>query len=229
VRRIAANKGRALQAADPASRRKLFDGERKATFLEWFAATASLSWSSRQAGVHYRTVIRHKMEDADFAAAFELAEAQAAPRLRAWLAEVREEAARAMEAAVAGEDSEEIGPGRLGVEQAMQFLRDFEAMEARRARALARSPGAPGRGRPVSVASNEEVREALVKALWAHGIRIRSISSGMKSGEDALHPLPPCQPLHQPSAGHEGVQTAPGSPQPSRGDGGPLIPRPGED
>ena len=184
VKRIAANKNRALQAADPASRRKLFDGERKALFLEWFAATASLSWASRQAGVHYRTVIRHKMEDEAFAAAFELAEAQAAPRLRAWLAEVRDEAALAMEAAVAGEDSEEIGPARLTIEQAMQFLRDYEAMEARRARALARAPGAPGRGRPVSVASNEEVRDALVKALRVHGIQVRSISSGMKSGED---------------------------------------------
>lgn len=36
-------------------------------------------------------------------------------------------------------------------------------------------------------------------------------------------------PLHQASCGHARVQTAPGSPQPVRGTGGPAIPRPGEE
>ncbi|MFL6845747.1 MAG: hypothetical protein ACJ8ER_12795 [Allosphingosinicella sp.] len=190
--RITPNKNRALQAGDPASTRKLFDAERKAVFLEWFAATASLSWSARQAGVHYRTVLRHRMEDPEFGAAYDLAEAQAAPRLRAWLAEVRGEAARRMAAAAEEDDSDgvedETAPARMSVEQAMQFLRDYEAMEARRSRALARAPGAPGRGRPVSVASNEEVREALVKALGAFGIRVRALryeaSTGSASTQD---------------------------------------------
>jgi hypothetical protein len=179
--RITPNKNRALQAGDPASRRKLFDAERKAVFLEWFAATASLSWCARKAGVHYRTVLRHRMEDPEFGAAYDLAEAQAVPRLRAWLAEVRAEAVRKMAEAVEGEgeeeadaDCDETAPARMSVEQAMQFLRDYEAMDARRARALARAPGAPGRGRAVSVASNEEVCTALTKALAAFGIRVRA-------------------------------------------------------
>jgi hypothetical protein len=205
--RITPNKNRALQAADPASGRKLFDAERKSVFLEWFAATASLSWSARKAGVHYRTVLRHRMEDEEFGAAYDLAEAQAVPRLRAWLAEVRGEAARRMAEVVEGEDdeapddenapAEDIGPARMSVEQAMQFLRDYEAMEARRARALARAPGAPGRGRPVSVASNEEVREALVKALTAFGIRVRARWEAEGSGPslDAPAPITPPPPF----------------------------------
>ena len=88
------NKRVALQVA-PTSRR-LFEGEVKAVFLEWFAATANISLSARKAGVHYRTVLRHRMDDPVFAADMErslevamvwalgellLGKARAAPRI----------------------------------------------------------------------------------------------------------------------------------------------------
>ena len=180
VPRIVRNKGRVLQRAAP-SRRHLFDAERKARFLEFFTGSANLSWAAREAGVNYRTVLRHRAEDPVFAEAYDLAEAQAVPRLRAWLAEAAAEERQRLADAALGrggeEDGEEPGgdtaPARLSVEQTMQFLRDHEQSQARRERAARLGPGR-GNGRPVSVASNEEVKAALVKALWAHGIRVRA-------------------------------------------------------
>jgi len=181
VPRITANKGRRLQQAAP-SKRKLFDAERKERFLGYFCGEANLSWAARKVGVHYRTVLRHRATDPAFAAAYDLAEAQALPRLRAWLVEAKAEAAQRLEVAALGgnkedDDDEEPGgeaaPARLTVEQTMQFLRDHEQSQARRERAARMGPGR-GNGRPVSMASNEEVKAALVKALWAHGIRVRA-------------------------------------------------------
>ena len=81
-------------------------------------------------------------------------------------------------------------PVRLDVEQTMRFLRDHEEAQARRERAARLAPGR-GNGRPVSVATNEEVREALIRALRAHGIRVRaSFSSRENSREEA--PPPGC-------------------------------------
>ena len=187
VPRITANKGRRLQQAGP-SGRVLFDAERKERFLGYFCGEANLSWAARKVGVHYRTVLRHRATDPVFGEAYDLAEAQAVPRLRAWLVEAKaEEAQRLRDAAVgegaAGEDEEEpggdIAPARLSVEQAMQFLRDHEQSQARRERAQRMGPGR-GNGRPVSVASNEEVKEALFKALRAHGIRVRSFDTASR-------------------------------------------------
>ena len=215
VPRIARNKGRELQRAGP-SRRKLFDAARKARFLEYFTGSANLSWAAREAGVNYRTVLRHRAEDPAFAEAYDLAEAQAVPRLRAWLAEAAEEARQVLADAALGEgtvtsdcpqEEEEVpggetAPVRLGVEQAMQFLRDHEQSQARRERAARMGPGR-GNGRPVTVASNEEVQEALFRALRAHGIRVRaSTSSPEKSGEDA----PPPGFTRSPSPGNPGEE-----------------------
>ncbi len=204
VPRIVRNKGRGLQQAAP-SKRRLFDAGRKERFLRHFCGTANLSWAARKAGVHYRTVLRHRATDPVFGEAYDLAEAQALPRLRAWLAEAKaEEAQRLGDAALGQGDEEEeeeedededeaeapggeIAPARLSVEQAMQFLRDHEASQARRERAARIGPGR-GNGRAVSVASNEEVKAALVKALWAHGIRVRAQGAAQRSDGD---PPPP--------------------------------------
>jgi hypothetical protein len=183
VPRITGNKGRRLQMAGP-SKRVLFDAERKERFLGYFCGEANLSWAARKVGVHYRTVLRHRATDPAFAEAYDLAEAQAVPRLRAWLVEAKaEEAQRLKDAALGdGADDEEEEPGgdtapaRLSVEQAMQFLRDHEQSQARRERAARMGPGR-GNGRPVSVASNDEVKEALVRALRAHGIRVRAMGT----------------------------------------------------
>ncbi|HEX8483410.1 MAG TPA: hypothetical protein VF650_16040 [Allosphingosinicella sp.] len=210
--RITANKGRRLQQAGP-SKRVLFDAERKERFLGYFCGEANLSWAARKVGVHYRTVLRHRATDPAFGEAYDLAEAQAVPRLRAWLVEAKAEEARRLKDAALGEGADEdeeeeeeeepggdIAPARLSVEQAMQFLRDHEQSQARRERAARMGPGR-GNGRPVSVASNEEVKEALVKALRAHGIRVRAeTSSPEKSGEDA----PPPGFTRSPSPGNPG-------------------------
>ena len=185
VPRITANKGRRLQQAAPSSRRTLFDAERKERFLGYFCGSANLSWAAREAGVNYRTVLRHRATDPAFGEAYDLAEAQSVPRLRAWLAEAAEETRQKLADAALGEGTDASGcpgdeepggdtaPARLSVEQTMQFLRDHEQSQARRERAARLGPGR-GNGRPVSVASNEEVKAALVKALWAHGIRVRA-------------------------------------------------------
>lgn len=165
VPRIVANKGRGLQRAAP-SRRVLFDAERKERFLGYFCGEANLSWAARKVGVHYRTVLRHRATDPAFGEAYDLAEAQALPRLRAWLVEAKAEEARRLNDAALGEGADEeeapggeTAPARLSVEQAMQFLRDHEQSRARRERAARLGPGR-GNGRPVSVASNEEVKDA---------------------------------------------------------------------
>ncbi|HYW17242.1 MAG TPA: hypothetical protein VE891_13955 [Allosphingosinicella sp.] len=198
IPRITGNKGRRLQVAGP-SGRKLFDSERKERFLGYFCGEANLSWAARKVGVHYRTVLRHRATDPAFAEAYDLAEAQALPRLRSWLVQAKAQEAQTLKDSALGlstgsgqagaedgpedgaedgaEDGEEpggdIAPERLSVEQAMQFLRDHEQSQARRERAARMGPGR-GNGRPVSVASNEEVKEALFRALRAQGIRVRA-------------------------------------------------------
>jgi hypothetical protein len=181
----------------------LFDSERKERFLGYFCGEANLSWAARKVGVHYRTVLRHRATDPAFGEAYDLAEAQAVPRLRAWLVEAKAEEAQRLKDAVLGEGAEEeddaeeepggeTAPARLSVEQAMQFLRDHEQSQARRERAARMGPGR-GNGRPVSVASNEEVKEALFKALRAFGIRVRAgmgtVTSDCPPG--AMDPEPP--------------------------------------
>jgi hypothetical protein len=173
--RIGRQKGRTLQAAAP-GRRHLFDAKRKAVFLDWFAGTGNLSWAAREAGVHYRTVLRHRMDDEDFRAAYDLAEAQSVPRLRAWLMQAREEAREEMAAALEDGEAEEERPGgdsapvNLTSDQAIRLLRDHDQRAMRRGL----DKGAPARGRAPTVASNAEVRAALIKALTAHGIRVRA-------------------------------------------------------
>ena len=219
VPRIVRNKRRVLQRAAP-SKRKLFDAERKRRFLDFFTGSANLSWAAREAGVNYRTVLRHRAEDPAFGEAYDLAEAQAVPRLRAWLAETAEAERLKLADAALGrgggdeEDDEEEEPGgdtapaRLSVEQAMQFLRDHEQSQARRERAARMGPGR-GNGRPVSVASNEEVNEALFKALRAHGIRVRAgMGQGVEGPErssDGAAPATPPPPFgRSPSPSHDG-------------------------
>ena len=95
--RIIPNKGRKLQIA-PTSRR-LFGEKAKAEFLEWFAATCNCSLAARKVGFHYRTVLRHWREDAEFGARCE-------ETLRIGYARLEELALRGAEAA--------LKPGRRG-------------------------------------------------------------------------------------------------------------------
>jgi hypothetical protein len=191
---VAPNKGRRLQARR-VGRRKLFDAAARKVFLGWFAGTGNLSWAAKEAGVHYRTVLRHRMEDGGFREAYDLAEAQSLPRLRAWLAQAKEEEARRL-AEGPDDDSEPGGnpaPENLSVEQAMRLV---EAGEKRQG-PMGSGPGQVGRGqgrgmgRIPTVASNAEVRDALVKRLRAFGIRtVAERRAGGNSGASAVTPPP---------------------------------------
>lgn len=179
--RVAPQKGRAVQATRNGDR-KLFDAERRAVFLDWFAGTGNLSWAAEKAGVHYRTVLRHAAEDPAFREAFEKADEMSALRIRAWLKEAKRDLEKAQaegfETALDGggeaEAEEATGgdtaPAHLDVEQALQLIRDHE----QRAAARAARAGRTGQyhGRRARVASNAEVRAALIKRLAAYGVRI---------------------------------------------------------
>lgn len=179
--RVAAQKGRTVQATRNGSRR-LFDAERRAVFLDWFAGTGNLSWAAEKAGVHYRTVLRHAAEDAAFREAFEKADEMSALRIRAWLKEAKRDLEKAeaegYEAALDGEGGGEAdeapggdtAPAHLDVGQALQLIRDHEQRAAARAARAART--GQYHGRRARVATNAEVRSALVKRLAAYGVRL---------------------------------------------------------
>lgn len=238
---VAPNKKRRLQARR-VGRRKLFDAKARKVFLGWFAGTGNLSWAAKEAGVHYRTVLRHRMEDAGFREAYDLAEAQSVPRLRAWLAQAKEEEAAGLAAAADGDGEEEAGgdpaPENLSVDQAIRLVEGWEKRQAALLRlgsgfaggggGVGFGPVGPGQGRGLgrvpTVASNAEVRDALVKRLRAFGIRtVAERAAVAEAGAGAEGPL------HHPSGGHDRVPPAPGCRHPFQGNGGPIIPRSGED
>jgi hypothetical protein len=162
--RLVRNKRRAIQVAP--TRRKLFKGKVKKCFLEWFAATANISLSARKAGIHYRTVLRHRMEDPVFAADMERALEVGIVRVRAWALELGEEAGTEFDAAAV-----DMKPVNLTPDMALQLLREHER---RQAAALKGTAFGPRPGRAPTVATSAEVQAALVKALRAYGDRLRA-------------------------------------------------------
>jgi hypothetical protein len=158
--RIQPNKHRKLQMVQP-GRRKLFGKAAKKDFLEWFAATANLGWSARQAGFNYKTVLRHRMNDAAFAEAYDRALAQGFARLQGQLLETRiEDAAEAPIGIEGDRDVPEMQ--KLDPEFALRLLREH-------GRYLAGPRAGAGearkQGRRPRVATNAEVKTALEKAL----------------------------------------------------------------
>jgi hypothetical protein len=169
VPRMIPNKHRALQVA-PTSR-KLFDKAGRKVFLEWFAGTGNLSLSARKAGFHYRTVLRHRAEDAKFREEFDLALDQSEVRVRAWLMEAKEKGDEAGEGTgfdpSGPAELEAHGPANLTVDQALDVIR---ANNQRRA-AAAEAAAGRRRGAAYRIATNEEVEAALIKRLAAFGRR----------------------------------------------------------
>jgi hypothetical protein len=158
--RIHPAKGRALQAARTGGR-KLFDAERRQAFLEWFAATANVSWSAEKAGVCQQTVWKHRMNDPVFAEAFDRALDQAIARGRARLLETKKPRID-----VAG-DLDAPEPGDLDPQAMLAILREHERGRGGPAAGLGRK-----QGRRPRIATNAEVRAALIKRLAAYGVRI---------------------------------------------------------
>jgi hypothetical protein len=162
--RIVRNKRVRIQYA-PTSRR-LFQGEVRETFLEWFAATANVSLSARKADVHYRTVLRHRMEDAEFAARMEAALEAGMVRVRAWALELGEEAGfERVDVPVS------MKPVNLTPDMALQLIREDER---RKAAALRGTAFGPRPGRAPTVATSAEVQADLAKAMRADGERLRA-------------------------------------------------------
>ena len=178
--RLHANKNREVQVARTGGR-KLFDDAAKAVFLEWFAATCNLSWAAEMAGFSYKTVLKHRMNDADFADAFDRALAQGYPRLEAKRLETkRQPLAESIEGDwEPPDDMPEMPPERIDA-----ILRE----RGRQLAGIAAGGGRKRQGRAPRVASNAEVREALVKRLAAFRARIRARMRPKPDGDGAARP-----------------------------------------
>lgn len=138
--------------------RKLFDEAAKLEFLEWFAATCNAGWAAERAGFNYKTVWRHRMNDPVFADDYDRAEEQALARLRAKRLETkRQPLKRGIEGDWDAPEMDDIDPIL-----ASTLLREHDG-KAGRPRKTGRVP---------RVASNAEVRAALVRRLGAYGVRV---------------------------------------------------------
>jgi hypothetical protein len=159
LERIQANKHRAVQIARTGGR-KLFDEAAQAEFLEWFAATGNLAWSAEEAGFNYKTVLRHRMNDERFAEGWDRAVRQCYARLEAKRLETkRKEAPIGIEGDRDAPEMDDMPPERIDA-----ILREYK-------RGIG---GVKKPGRRPQVASNAEVRAALVKSLAAFAERIKA-------------------------------------------------------
>ena len=200
--RVQPNKNRALQVARTGGR-KLFDEAAQQDFLEWFAATGNVAWSAELAGFNYKTVLRHRMNDPRFAEGWDRAVRQSVARLEAKRLETgRRELPIGIEGDRDAPEMDDLPPERIDA-----ILRDHK-----RDIAAGSGGGRRKQGRRPRIASNAEVRSALVGRLAAYGVRIYGEPPAPEDGNDGGE-RDSTGPLHQPS--------------PSATAGPP--PRPGED
>jgi len=182
--RIIPNKNRRLQVAP--TRRKLFDEDAKAEFLEWFAATANCSLAARKAGFHYRTVLRHWREDEAFGERCEAALRMGYPRLEELALRAAEEALkRALGEKIAGDRTPPEEHFRMDPSTALQLLREHRLH-------LAGLAGGSGRGAkpgaPLTKWSFDAAFEALDKELRV--FRLRSEAGDVPDVEEDEEPPP---------------------------------------
>jgi hypothetical protein len=222
--RIASGRNRELQVAR-GGERKLFKGKLRRRFLEYFAATANAKWSADRAGIAYQTVWKHRMSDPRFAEAYDRALEQALARVRAKLVETR---IKAEPIEIDGDfdapELDEIDP-QIG----LAILREHGWGLS--------GPSPLGRPRKAMrtprVASNAEVRAALVKRLEAFGERVWGEGKGnagaplptdgggrvgveYPSGTERVESPPPPQPLGPQARPPDGPK---GGPNPIKGEG----------
>jgi hypothetical protein len=165
-----------------------FDAAKQKVFLEWFAATANAKEASRRAGVAYSTVYNHRMNDARFAEAWDRALEQSYARLEAKLLEMQFEQASGdpieFDGAFEPPDGVLVDPM-----MAMQLLKQHKA-EVMRIRG--ERPEELGKSRrqkktPIyergRLASDAEMRRALVKSLRAFGARVEAEDLRSNGGE----------------------------------------------
>jgi hypothetical protein len=196
--RVCANKNRLAQVARTGSR-KLFDGRRRAVFLEWFAATCNVKLSAERAGVAYQTVFKHRMKDEAFADAWDRALQQGYAYLEA---RVLQEAL-----GVEGRPSTSLGTNGLSEEEATLVEEAFDrelaiALLREHARRL---PGAGDKRKnqrtTARAATNQEVQAALVKRLKAFALRVGRVAAGSEAA------APPPRSTRSPSPGNPGEES----------------------
>jgi hypothetical protein len=159
-----------VQLTQP-GKRKLFGRAAKQDFLEWFAATANLGWSARQAGFNYKTVLKHRMKDPVFAADYDRALEQGFARVLAQQLETKIAKDAAAPVGIEG-DRDVPAMQQMDPERAMLLLREHgRYLAGPRAGAGA----ARKQGRRPLVATYEEVRVAIAKALAAFEKRVRAM------------------------------------------------------
>lgn len=187
--RIQPNKHRKVQVARTGGR-KLFRGKAQQLFLEWFAATCNVSLSAEKAGFNYKTVLRHRMNDPRFAEGWQRAVEQAYARLEAKQLETRaKETPIGIEGDWDAPEMEEMDPERA------ERLLALHRKEAKHPELVRRQ------GRRPTVASNAEVKTALLKALKAFEARVKAREGeGSAGSEDA----PPPRSTRSPSPSNEG-------------------------
>ncbi len=168
--RMQANRHRRLQVTRAGGRR-LFDEAAQAEFLEWFAATCNFAWSAEMAGFNYRTVMRHRMNDARFREGCERAVEQGYARLEAKRLETRrKETPIGIEGDRDAPEMDEMEPERMD-----RILRE-RRMDAKHPEQVRRQ------GRRPTVASNAEVREELARRLKVYRERVRAGRASDEAG-----------------------------------------------
>jgi hypothetical protein len=204
--RLTAGKHRRVQIARTGGR-KLFGAAAQKVFLEWFAATCNLSWSAEMAGFNYKTVLRHRMNDARFREGWERAVEQGYARLEAQQLETKK---REVPIGIEGDwDAPEMDP--MDPQLALAILRE-------RKREVKHPEMVRRQGRRPRVASNAEVKAALEKRLKAFYVRERA-RLGREEGE-----IPP-----RDGEGDRGAQRRGGggsAPEPTPPGGAPPPPPP---
>jgi len=170
-----------------------FDADQRKTFLKWFAATANPVESARQAGVSCSTVLDHRMGDARFAEAWDRALAQSYARLEAKVVEMQFEEAAGKPVESDG-DIDPPDAKLVDLAMAMQLLKlhKAEALRIRRegdTNSSRRGRKTPDEGRE-RLASNAEMRRALVKSLRAFGVRVTKEDLRPPPNESTAPPRP---------------------------------------
>jgi hypothetical protein len=153
-------------------KRKLFDRKRRKVFLEWFAATGNCVFSAAKAGVSYKTVWKHRVKDAAFREAFDVAMEQGIVRAKARLME--DKATGPIEVDGNLDAVELVPPDPVLV---LDLVARIEAKKA--------APPARRKGRTGRIAGNDEVEKALAKRLALFARRQRAMGRTAADGAAA--------------------------------------------
>ncbi|MFL6771067.1 MAG: hypothetical protein ACJ8E4_05045 [Sphingomicrobium sp.] len=198
---IRRNKNRLKQATRTGGR-KLFDADRKAIFLEWFAATCNVKLSAEQADICYHSAFRHRREDSAFAEAWDAALAQGYAALEAGL--LADAIAPDTDAGPVGGETEGEPPpatSPLSFEQRMVLLKEYRRRDGGHG---PRPVGKPPTIQP-RIASEAEAEAELIKRLKMFALRVAEADA---EGRSILDEPVTCSRSGVPITGAGGQQDA---------------------